>query len=1141
MGLWSFVDPVGDAQADVSSNVLRIDVPAGVNHDIWTDGNRAPRVMQAIADADFEIEAKFESAPVERYQMQGLIVEQDAANFLRFEVHSDGAGVRLFAASFIDGQPSIEAYQAINSGAAYFLRVKRQAAQWTFSYSLDGQSWAVGAVFNRALAVGSCGVFAGNAGGGPAFTAMVDYFFNTASPIVPEDGYTVTTSVRGSGTVTRNPDLATYPAGQIVELTAVPAAGWGFAGWSGSIRGRINPVQLTVSRNIDAVATFTNMPLPAATLTSDDFSAGTLDTNLWTFVNPRGDAQASVGSAALRIEVPSGASHDVWTDGSFAPRVMQTVADADFEMEVKFDSIPQQQYQMQGVLVEQDAGNFLRFDFYSDGATVRLFAASFDAGVPSVQFIQPVSTAAAYFVRVKREAAQWTLSYSLDGQAWTVGAVFNRTLAVKQVGVFAGNAGGNPPFTAVVDYVFNTASPIVPEDGIALTVNVVGVGTVVRDPNLASYSAGQTVELTAVPDMNWAFAGWSGAVTGSANPISLTLTQDSAVTATFTNVPPPPATLGAPASDDFSGGALNTNLWTFVNPVGDAQVGVSGNALRIEVPAGVSHDVWTDGNFTPRLMQAVADTDFELEAKFQSAPQDRCELQGFIVEQDAGNFLRLEVHTAGAGPRLFAANFVDGSPGVIVNEAVPSSPAYFLRVKRQGSQWTYSYSLDGQSWVVGASFSRVLAVARAGVFAGNAADNPAFTAVVDYVFNTASPIVPEDGGLLTVTANVAGQGVVDRNPNRPTYTAGQTVALTALPASNWTFVAWSGAAQGSANPLTVTLDRDVEIAAKFMPTNAAAIIEVWHGDYQVFGQHGLPQKWANLLGRVLVPSEVTALSYELNGQFQSYLSFRAGSNYRLARDGDFNVELEYATLPPGTNLVNITALLRDGSQFTRTVLVIYDAGHQWPAPCSIDWNSVTEINDVAQVVDGDWTVTSGGVRTVNSHYDRLIALGDMGWTDYEVTVPVTVHAATATFPGYVPSVGLLLRWQGHYDWNGEQPRIGWNPLGAIGWITWSDSAATSAPFLEMFENNGSRRSTAPKSFALGSRYLFKMRVETVPQPSEYKAVYSLKVWPDGQPEPAAWDIIHPAVAGLDNGSLVLVSHFADTTFGNINVVPITPP
>ena len=42
--------------------------------------------------------------------------------------------------------------------------------------------------------------------------------------------FTLTTNVSGSGTVTRNPNAASYAAGTVVTLTATPAAGFQFAG-----------------------------------------------------------------------------------------------------------------------------------------------------------------------------------------------------------------------------------------------------------------------------------------------------------------------------------------------------------------------------------------------------------------------------------------------------------------------------------------------------------------------------------------------------------------------------------------------------------------------------------------------------------------------------------------------------------------------------------------------------------------------------------------------------------------------------------------------------------------------------------------------------------------------------------------------
>ena len=51
---------------------------------------------------DFEVEVKFASAPTAAYQMQGLVVEQDADDLLRVGVHRDGDGVRLFVAAMVE-------------------------------------------------------------------------------------------------------------------------------------------------------------------------------------------------------------------------------------------------------------------------------------------------------------------------------------------------------------------------------------------------------------------------------------------------------------------------------------------------------------------------------------------------------------------------------------------------------------------------------------------------------------------------------------------------------------------------------------------------------------------------------------------------------------------------------------------------------------------------------------------------------------------------------------------------------------------------------------------------------------------------------------------------------------------------------
>jgi uncharacterized repeat protein (TIGR02543 family) len=74
--------------------------------------------------------------------------------------------------------------------------------------------------------------------------------------------FTLTTSVGGSGTVSRSPNSATYASGSTVTLTATPAAGFTFSGWSGDATGSTNPLAVVMTANKTVTATFTAIPSP---------------------------------------------------------------------------------------------------------------------------------------------------------------------------------------------------------------------------------------------------------------------------------------------------------------------------------------------------------------------------------------------------------------------------------------------------------------------------------------------------------------------------------------------------------------------------------------------------------------------------------------------------------------------------------------------------------------------------------------------------------------------------------------------------------------------------------------------------------------------------------------------------------------
>lgn len=72
----------------------------------------------------------------------------------------------------------------------------------------------------------------------------------------------------------------------------------------------------------------------------------------------------------------------------------------------------------------------------------------------------------------------------------------------------------------------------------SLTIELIGQGTVNQEIVLAKssstdYESGTTVKLTAVPDDEWEFVGWSGDHEGTENPIQLTMDKAKTITAKF--------------------------------------------------------------------------------------------------------------------------------------------------------------------------------------------------------------------------------------------------------------------------------------------------------------------------------------------------------------------------------------------------------------------------------------------------------------------------------------------------------------------------------------------------------------------------------------------------------------------------------
>jgi hypothetical protein len=312
-----------------------------------------------------------------------------------------------------------------------------------------------------------------------------------------------------------------------------------------------------------------------------------------------------------------------------------------------------------------------------------------------------------------------------------------------------------------------------------------------------------------------------------------------------------------------------------------------------------------------------------------------------------------------------------------------------------------------------------------------------------------------------------------------------------------------------------------------------------YGHRQEFGQKGLPQDWVNVLGNVTDPDGISSLTYSLNGGSQIPLSIGPDTR-RLAGAGDFNIDLSLSVLnaAPDSNIVLVTAR-DDLSNETVERVAVFAHNATWPLPTTVAWDSYSDVLAAAQVVDGGWYLNGVGLRTEQIGYDRLVAIGDRTWTDYGVLVPITIHSVDPA--GYNPTsgcpvVGIFFRWTGHTDdpvtaW---QPKSGWNPCGLLGMYAYN-TPANGGERLEFWQH---ATDGSGKTIPLGVTHMFRMSVETRPE----GVIYLMKVWDQSEAEPGTWDLTytdHESVA--NNGSLLLLAHHVDATFGEVRVGPPGDP
>ncbi len=322
----------------------------------------------------------------------------------------------------------------------------------------------------------------------------------------PNNSYTLTTSVNGSGTVSRSPNATTYSGGTVVSLTATPASGNQFAGWTGDLSGSGNPQSITMLANRNVTANF----VPTGT-----GGTGTILREYWLSV--QGTGVSSLTGHSAYPNSPTGSEQLTSLEGA-------TNTGDNYGARIR------------GYLHPLVTGSYTFWLASDDGGELRLSTSDNPANAARIAYVDGWTSPREWTKYPSQRSAAVNLA---AGQKYYIEVLHKEATGGDH---FAVSWQGPGIAQTVIGGNFLSPFSSAPTNNFTLSVAKAGngAGTVSSSPSgvscggtcSASFTSGTSVTLTAAAASGSTFAGWSGACSGTAS-CTVSMTQARSVTATF--------------------------------------------------------------------------------------------------------------------------------------------------------------------------------------------------------------------------------------------------------------------------------------------------------------------------------------------------------------------------------------------------------------------------------------------------------------------------------------------------------------------------------------------------------------------------------------------------------------------------------
>ena len=394
----------------------------------------------------------------------------------------------------------------------------------------------------------------------------------------------------------------------------------------------------------------------------------------------------------------------------------------------------------------------------------------------------------------------------------------------------------------------------------ALTISVEGEGTVtekvIKAGSATDYTIGSVIELTANPSDEWLFVEWKGDVTGTENPVEITVDKAKAVTAVFVKKQYPltvevegegtvaEKVIKAGAATDYNSGtvveltATGKTGWEFKEWTGDLE--------STENPAEITIDASKTVKAVFVKKQFAVNITIEGEG---GGTVEREVLSGLDDGADSvyeyGTELKLTAKPSAEWEFSSWKEDLEGTenPQTITIDTIKAVTAVFIK-----KQYPLTVEVEGEGTVAekvikaGAATDynsgtvvELTATGKTGwefkEWTGDleSTENPA-EITID-ASKTVKAVFVKKQFAVNITIEGEGGGTVDEEVVTglkvdSKYEYGTELKLTAKPSAEWEFSSWKEDLEGTENPQTITIDTIKAVTAVFIKKKYALTIEV---------------------------------------------------------------------------------------------------------------------------------------------------------------------------------------------------------------------------------------------------------------------------------------------------------------------------